>query len=157
MIANAAVKGLSQGNAAKVDSSNTAIIKALTQTPYLWPVLRGPGPQEILFAITLSISDDIFIDDDGAALEGSGAGHHEVKDDLESSGSGYGPDDEDGDGGSGDIILPREEQTFVDHIVAMFESGFPITTFDLRCIVKAYWDSIGRKDTRFNNNFSGKR
>nr|CAD7409277.1 unnamed protein product [Timema poppensis] len=50
--------------------------------------------------------DDIFIDDDGAALEGSGAGHHEVKDDLESSGSGYGPDDEDGDGGSGDIILP---------------------------------------------------
>nr|CAD7592839.1 unnamed protein product [Timema genevievae] len=55
-----------------------------------------------------SSQDDIFIDDDGAALEGSGAGHHEVKDDLESSGSGYGPDDEDGDGGSGDIILPSE-------------------------------------------------
>nr|CAD7408144.1 unnamed protein product [Timema cristinae] len=136
MIANAAVKGMSQGNAAKVDSSNTAIIKALTQTPYLWPVLRGPD----------YLKDDIFIDDDGAALEGSGAGHHEVKDDLESSGSGYGPDDEDGDGGSEPgrscVFTSGEEQTFVDHIVAMFESGFPITTFDLRCIVKAYWDSI---------------
>lgn len=44
--------------------------------------------------------DDIYIDDDGS-LEGSGGGQREVKDDLESSGSGFGPDDEDGDTGSG--------------------------------------------------------
>lgn len=40
--------------------------------------------------------DEIYIDDE---LEGSGGGHREFgKDDLESSGSGMGPDDEDGDG-----------------------------------------------------------
>ena len=44
--------------------------------------------------------DDIYIDDDGN-LEGSGGGQREVKDDLESSGSGFGPDDEDADSGSG--------------------------------------------------------
>jgi len=44
--------------------------------------------------------DDIYIDDDGS-LEGSGGGQREVKDDLESSGSGFGPDDEDADSGSG--------------------------------------------------------
>jgi hypothetical protein len=44
--------------------------------------------------------DDIYIDDDGN-LEGSGGGQREVKDDLESSGSGFGPDDEDADPGSG--------------------------------------------------------
>lgn len=43
--------------------------------------------------------DDIYIDDE--ALEGSGNG--EIKDDLESSGSGFGPDDEDGEGGSGGL------------------------------------------------------
>lgn len=43
--------------------------------------------------------DDIYIEDD---LEGSGGGNREFnKDDLEASGSGYGPDDEDGPG-SGD-------------------------------------------------------
>lgn len=41
--------------------------------------------------------DEIYIDDE--ALEGSG--NREIKDDLESSGSGFGPDDEDGEGGSG--------------------------------------------------------
>ncbi|XP_075217093.1 syndecan-2-B-like isoform X2 [Lycorma delicatula] len=40
--------------------------------------------------------DDIYIDDE---VEGSGRGA-EVRNDLEASGSGYGPDDEDGDGGS---------------------------------------------------------
>lgn len=40
--------------------------------------------------------EDIYIDDD-PRIEGSGIS--DVKDDLESSGSGFGPDDEDGDGG----------------------------------------------------------
>lgn len=44
-----------------------------------------------------SPKDEIFIDDE--AIEGSG--NREIKDDLESSGSGFGPDDEDGEGGSG--------------------------------------------------------
>ena len=46
--------------------------------------------------------DDIYLDDQ-EALEGSGRGGGEVRDDLEASGSGLGPDDEDGDdGGHGD-------------------------------------------------------
>lgn len=49
--------------------------------------------------------DDIYIDDDD--LEGSG--QREIKDDLESSGSGFGPDDEDGDGGS-DMNLHKVTQ-----------------------------------------------
>jgi len=54
--------------------------------------------------------DDIYIDDDGN-LEGSGGGQREVKDDLESSGSGFGPDDEDADSGSGVIdAVPTSKQ-----------------------------------------------
>lgn len=45
--------------------------------------------------------DDIYIDDD--ALEGSG--RDEVRNDLEASGSGYGPDDEDAEGGSGAVSI----------------------------------------------------
>lgn len=41
--------------------------------------------------------DEIYIDDEG--IEGSGGtSDREIKSDLESSGSGFGPDDEDGDG-----------------------------------------------------------
>ena len=42
--------------------------------------------------------DDLYLDDQ-EALEGSGRGGGEVRDDLEASGSGLGPDDEDGDDG----------------------------------------------------------
>ena len=45
-----------------------------------------------------SFGDDIYLDDQDG-LEGSGRGGGEVRDDLEASGSGLGPDDEDGDGG----------------------------------------------------------
>nr|CAD7572725.1 unnamed protein product [Timema californicum] len=77
-----------------------------------------------------SSQDDIFIDDDGAALEGSGAGHHEVKDDLESSGSGYGPDDEDGDGGS-DIVhsQPKHENTLPVNEDTITRSKTPMEHF----------------------------
>ena len=47
-----------------------------------------------------SLQDDIYLDDQDA-LEGSGRGGGEVRDDLEASGSGLGPDDEDGEGGNG--------------------------------------------------------
>ncbi|XP_054269416.1 syndecan-like [Macrosteles quadrilineatus] len=53
-------------------------------------------PKQQLWQPTSSSKDDIYIDDE--ALEGSG--NREIKYDLESSGSGFGPDDEDGDGGS---------------------------------------------------------
>lgn len=45
-----------------------------------------------------SFPDDLYLDDQDA-LEGSGRGGGEVRDDLEASGSGLGPDDEDGDDG----------------------------------------------------------
>lgn len=47
--------------------------------------------------------DDLYLDDQ-EALEGSGRGGGEVRDDLEASGSGLGPDDEDGDDGGHGII-----------------------------------------------------
>lgn len=53
--------------------------------------------------------DDLYLEDE--ALEGSGS-NQEVKSDLESSGSGYGPDDEDGDQGSG---ADRESVLCVDN------------------------------------------
>lgn len=55
------------------------------------------------------------------------------------------------------IFLPNEEKAFVDNAVAMCKFGFPITLFDLRCIVKMYLDSHDRKIKAFNNNFPGKR
>lgn len=47
---------------------------------------------------------DIYLDDQDG-LEGSGEGGDEVRDDLEASGSGLGPDDEDGDGASGNFFF----------------------------------------------------
>lgn len=43
-----------------------------------------------------SFPDDLYLDDQDP-LEGSGRGGSEGRDDLEASGSGLGPDDEDGD------------------------------------------------------------
>lgn len=51
--------------------------------------------------------DDLYLDDQDA-LEGSGRGGSDSRDDLEASGSGLGPDDEDGDddhGVTSDISL----------------------------------------------------
>ncbi|XP_033231608.1 uncharacterized protein LOC117182618 [Belonocnema kinseyi] len=54
------------------------------------PADRSPGNSPYI--------DDLYLDDQ-EALEGSGRGAGEVRDDLEASGSGLGPDDEDGDDG----------------------------------------------------------
>lgn len=51
----------------------------------------------------VSPSNELYFDDE--ALEGSG--NQEVKYDLESSGSGFGPDDEDGDG---DVVFPKKKE-----------------------------------------------
>ncbi|XP_021932602.1 syndecan isoform X2 [Zootermopsis nevadensis] len=57
--------------------------------------------------------DDIYIDDDGN-LEGSGGGQREVKDDLESSGSGFGPDDEDAESGSVIDAVPTPKLPIIE-------------------------------------------
>ncbi|XP_046475806.1 syndecan isoform X1 [Neodiprion pinetum] len=53
------------------------------------------------------LDDDIYLEDQGE-FEGSGRGGGEVRDDLEASGSGLGPDDEDGEDGRS-FIPPRKE------------------------------------------------
>lgn len=57
--------------------------------------------------------DDIPIDDEDA----EGSGFEESRSDLESSGSGYGPDDEDADRGSGPF--GSELQNFVESTVTV--------------------------------------
>lgn len=56
-------------------------------------------------------TEDIYIDDINTEVEGSGNGAREVKDDLEASGSGFGPDDEDGDGSPGDNQVNKVPQS----------------------------------------------
>ena len=55
------------------------------------------------------------------------------------------------------IFTTEEEESFVQHAIKMSEFGFPISSYDLRCIVKMYLDSCGRQETRFVGNFPGKR
>lgn len=64
--------------------------------------------------------DDIYIDDDGN-LEGSGGGQREVKDDLESSGSGFGPDDEDAESGSVIDAVPTPKLPIIDTPIKKIE------------------------------------
>lgn len=53
------------------------------------------------------------------------------------------------------VFSETEEEKFVNHAIAMSIYGFPITSFDLRCIVKSYLDRCGRKVACFRNNFPG--
>ncbi|XP_050300148.1 uncharacterized protein LOC126738753 [Anthonomus grandis grandis] len=55
------------------------------------------------------------------------------------------------------VFTKEEEQYFVQHCIVMCECGFPVTPFDLRCIIKMYLDSTGRNESRFQNNFPEKR
>lgn len=54
------------------------------------------------------------------------------------------------------IFSPSEEAAFVQHAIAMCDYGFPITMFDLRCVVKAYLDKQGKSVPQFNNNLPGR-
>lgn len=49
-----------------------------------------------------------------------------------------------------------EENTFASHIIAATLFGFPVDTFDLRCIVKLYADRKGIKIIQFKKNLHGK-
>ena len=50
------------------------------------------------------------------------------------------------------VFSQEEEQLLVAHIIALSTYGFPITSFDLRCIVSSYLHSVGRKVPIFKNN-----
>lgn len=55
------------------------------------------------------------------------------------------------------VFTEQEEQRLIAHAIAMSSFGFPMTKFDLRCVVKAYLDRTGRKVSAFNDgNFPGK-
>lgn len=56
-------------------------------------------------------------------MEGSGEGGGEVRDDLEASGSGLGPDDEDGDGASGNYFY-RFILDILTHVINLLKN-FP--------------------------------
>lgn len=47
------------------------------------------------------------------------------------------------------VFTVDEENRFAAHAIAMSTYGFPITTFDMRCVVKAYLDRSGRNVTPF--------
>lgn len=50
-----------------------------------------------------------------------------------------------------------EEKRLTAHAIAMSSFRFPMTKFDLRCVVKAYLDRTGRKVSAFKDgNFPGK-
>lgn len=54
------------------------------------------------------------------------------------------------------IFNETEEAMFIRHAEEMCNFGFPITLFDLRCIVKMYLDKKGLNVNQFQNNMPGK-
>lgn len=54
------------------------------------------------------------------------------------------------------IFSSEDEAQFVTHATEMCNFGFPITIFDLRCIVKTYLDKKGVDIMQFNHNFPGR-
>lgn len=55
------------------------------------------------------------------------------------------------------VFTEEEENRFVAHAIALSSFGFPITTFDLRCVVNAYLERTGRRVPVFREgNFPGK-
>lgn len=54
------------------------------------------------------------------------------------------------------IFSEDEETAFVDHAIEMCRYGFPITVFDMRCIVKTYLEKKGQAVPQFRNNLPGR-
>ncbi|CAH1962242.1 unnamed protein product [Acanthoscelides obtectus] len=54
------------------------------------------------------------------------------------------------------VHVPGQEKSFVDNFVLLCDYGFPLTLFDLRCVVKMYLDSRGTTINAFKNNFPGR-
>lgn len=83
--------------------------KAVTQKPTL-------STQTVKIQSSAAPKEDIYIDDD-TNIQAEGSGISDFKDDLESSGSGFGPDDEDGDG---PLINKGKIQTFFQYLPNFF-------------------------------------
>ena len=52
-------------------------------------------------------------------------------------------------------LSPEEEKSFVHHLIAVAEWGFPFSNLDLRLMVKAYLDKANRRVKQFKNNIPG--
>lgn len=53
------------------------------------------------------------------------------------------------------IFTETEEKSFVAHITALSEFGFPVTDFDLKMIIKDYLVAQGRNAPQFKDNVPG--
>ncbi|KAF2887440.1 hypothetical protein ILUMI_18733 [Ignelater luminosus] len=58
--------------------------------------------------------------------------------------------------GKPSIFSKEEEEAFVSYISAMSEFGFPLTTLDLRVVIRSFLDRSGRLISCFENNMPGK-
>lgn len=54
------------------------------------------------------------------------------------------------------VFSEQEEASFVSHLTALSEYGFPLTEFDLKMIIREYLASQGRIVAQFKNNIPGK-
>lgn len=55
------------------------------------------------------------------------------------------------------VFTELEESSFVAHITALSEFGFPLTDFDLKMVIKDYLSAQGRNVSQFKNgNVPGK-
>lgn len=61
-----------------------------------------------------------------------------------------------GDAGGPTVFSKEDEATFKSYIVTASEYGFPVDSFDLRCIVKGYADRKGITIRQFKKNMPGK-
>ncbi|XP_049946917.1 uncharacterized protein LOC126443409 [Schistocerca serialis cubense] len=52
-------------------------------------------------------------------------------------------------------LSSREEDLIVNNLVTASEWGFPLTSMDIRVIVKQYLDRLGKRVKKFNNNLPG--
>lgn len=54
------------------------------------------------------------------------------------------------------VFTETEEKSFVAHITALSEFGFPVTDFDLKMVIKDYLVAQGRNAPQFKNNVPGR-
>ena len=53
------------------------------------------------------------------------------------------------------VLTDDTENAIVQHCIVMSDYGFPLDTYDLRCIVKSYIDKTGYTEPRFKQNMPG--
>ncbi|XP_063237501.1 uncharacterized protein LOC134539411 [Bacillus rossius redtenbacheri] len=55
------------------------------------------------------------------------------------------------------VLSETEEKQIAEYLALAGEWGFPLTAFDIRCIIKKYLDKKGMVEPRFKNNLPGKK